>query len=80
MGGFYERLTEITKRFLRKSIGKLSLTSSQLQIVLSEVEAIVNTRPLNYEDNKLKPRKIIHTNAFPIRESKNWLTSNCKRP
>ena len=61
MGGFYERLIGITKRnqILRKSIGKLSLSSSQLQTILSEVEAIVNTRSLTYVDSELKPRKII---------------------
>ena len=59
MEGFYERLIGITKRSLRKSIGKLSLTSLQLQTVLSEAEAIVNTRPLTYVDNELKPRKTI---------------------
>ena len=47
MGEFYERLIGITKGSLRKSIGKLSLTSSQLQTVLSVVEAIVNTRSTN---------------------------------
>ena len=59
MGGFYERPIGITRRSLRKSIGKLSLSSSQLQTILSEVEAIVNTRPLTYVDNELIPRKII---------------------
>ena len=57
--GFYARIIGITKTSLRKSIGKLSLTSSQLQTALSEVEAIVNTIPLIYVDNELKPRKII---------------------
>ena len=57
--GFYARIIGITKTSLRKSIGKLSLTSSQLQTALSEVEAIVNTIPLTYVDNELKPRKII---------------------
>ena len=59
MGQFYGRLIEITKRSLRKSIDKLSLTSSQFQTDLSEVEAIVKIRRFAYVDNKLKPRKII---------------------
>ena len=49
----------IIKRSLRKIIEKLSLTSSQLPTVLSEVKPIVNTRPLVYVDNSLKPRIII---------------------
>lgn len=59
MAEFSEHLIGITKESLRKSIGKLLLTSVQLQTVLSGVEAIVNTRTLIYVENKLKPRKII---------------------
>eukprot|EP00117_Sycon_ciliatum_P020880 scpid92381/ scgid18464/ len=46
MGGFYERMVGITKRCLRKILGALKLCLSQLQTVLSEVEAVVNSRPL----------------------------------
>ena len=56
---FYKCLTGITKRYLRKIIEKLSLTSLQPQIVISEIEAVVNTTPSAYVDKKLKPRKII---------------------
>ncbi|XP_060598447.1 uncharacterized protein LOC132752171 [Ruditapes philippinarum] len=48
MGGFYERLVGLTKRSLRKSIGKKLLDSDQLITVIKEVEAIVNCRPLVY--------------------------------
>ena len=54
MGGFYERLLEITKISLRKSIGRVSLTSSQLQTILTEIEAVINTRPSVYVDNDLE--------------------------
>ena len=59
IGEFYKHLARIKKRSLLKIIEKLSLTSSQFQIVISEIEAIVNTTPFAYVDNKLKPRKII---------------------
>lgn len=58
-----------TKMYLGKNIGKLSLTSSQLQTVLSAVEAIVNTRPLPFVEIKLKLRKITNTNVFLIYKS-----------
>ena len=45
MGGFYERLIGMS---LRTSIGRVNLTSSQLQTMLTEVEAVINTRPLVY--------------------------------
>ena len=48
MGGFYERLVGITKRVLRKTLGTDSLTLIQLYIVLTEAEAVVNSRPLVY--------------------------------
>ena len=48
MGGFYERLIGLVKRSLRKTIGKLCLTSNQLLTVLKEAEAIINSRPLVY--------------------------------
>ena len=54
MGGFYERLLEITKISLRKSIGRVSLTSSQLKTILTEIEAVINTRPSVYVDNDLE--------------------------
>ena len=53
MGKFYERLVGTTKISLRKSIGRMSLTSSQLQTILTEIEALINTRPLVYVDNDL---------------------------
>ena len=56
MGGFYERLIGITKTALKKSVGRLSLTNIQLQTTLSEIEAIVNSRPLIYlEDDVNSP-------------------------
>ena len=46
MGGFYERLVGITKRVLRKTLGADCLTLVQLYTVLTEAEAVVNSRPL----------------------------------
>jgi hypothetical protein len=46
MGGCYERLIGIVKRSLRKTIGKVCLTHSQLETILTEAEAVVNCRPL----------------------------------
>ena len=46
MGGFYERLIGLAKQSLRKSIGKICLTMVQLETVVKEVEAVVNSRPL----------------------------------
>jgi len=47
-GGFYERLVGVVKRALRKGMGQRVLYWDKLMTLLSEVEAIVNTRPLTY--------------------------------
>jgi hypothetical protein len=46
MGGFYERLVGIVKRSLRKVLGKRCLNLVQLQTIIAETAAIVNSRPL----------------------------------
>ena len=48
MGGFYERLIGLVKRSLRKTIGRRLLTTVQLQTLLKEIEAVLNSRPLVY--------------------------------
>ena len=46
-GGFWERLVSIVKRCLKKTVGKACLNFNELQIILSEIEMIINSRPLN---------------------------------
>lgn len=48
MGGFYERLVSLVKRALRKTLNRKLLDYVQLQTVLKEVKATVNSRPLVY--------------------------------
>ena len=52
-GGFYERMVGLVKSVLKKSIGKLCLNMCQLITLLSEVQAVVNSRPLVYVGDDL---------------------------
>ncbi|GFT64624.1 integrase catalytic domain-containing protein [Trichonephila clavipes] len=50
-GAFYERLVKTIKDPLRKILGRALLTFEELSTILSEVEVIVNHRPLTYVEN-----------------------------
>ena len=47
-GGVFERLVKSAKRCLRKVIGTACLSYDELLIVVTEVEAVLNSRPLTY--------------------------------
>ncbi|XP_002741926.1 uncharacterized protein LOC100373242 [Saccoglossus kowalevskii] len=48
VGGFYERMIGITKSTLKKVLGKACVTFDELQTILTEVESVINDRPLTH--------------------------------
>ena len=64
MGGFYERLVGLTKRALRKAVGKTCLTENQLITILTEIEAVVNSRPLVYVDDDINSIHVLTPSDF----------------
>ena len=47
-GGLFERLIGMTKRCLRKAIGRAKFTYDELLMAVTKIEAILNSRPLPY--------------------------------
>ena len=56
MGGFYERMVGTVKRSLRKTIRKACLNLMQLLTIITEAEAIVNSRPLTYVSSEIEDK------------------------
>jgi len=48
-GGVWERLIQIVKGLLKRTVGKALLTWEQLETVLIETEKVVNRRPITYQ-------------------------------
>jgi hypothetical protein len=53
MGGFYERLVGIVKRFLKKTLDGICVRLSELRTVTAEVAYVVNSRPLLYVEDDM---------------------------
>ncbi|KAL3997322.1 Integrase core domain family protein [Acanthocheilonema viteae] len=47
-GGIYERIIRLTKRALRRAIGRKLLNAADLITLMVKIEGILNTRPLTY--------------------------------
>ena len=47
-GGVFERMVRSTKRCLRKILGQAKLSEDELLTAITEVEMVINSRPLSY--------------------------------
>ncbi|VBB35409.1 unnamed protein product, partial [Acanthocheilonema viteae] len=66
-GGVYERIIGLTKRAMKKAIGRRLLWERELITLITEIEGILNTRPLtstNFDDYVIiRPIDFISPNA-----------------
>ncbi|XP_043220281.1 uncharacterized protein LOC122380842 [Amphibalanus amphitrite] len=62
MGGAWERLISSVKRALRAVLSQLTVTDEALQTVLTEVEAVVNGRPLTHVSTEVDDLEAITPN------------------
>lgn len=59
-GGIYERLIGMTKKLMRPIIGKRLLTDPELETLVTEIEGILNSRPITQvEDSPDQPLRPI---------------------
>ena len=54
----------ITKRALRKALGRNIWNHAELSTIIMEVEAVVNSRPLCYVDDDINSGKVITPSHF----------------
>jgi len=65
-GGYWERLVGLTKMAIKKTLGRAHIDLVALQTVVSEVEAMLNDRPLTYisddvtDPEPLTPSHLLH--------------------
>jgi len=52
-GGFWERIIGLTKQAVKKTLGRTFISLKQLETVITEVEAMLNDRPLTYLSSDL---------------------------
>ena len=78
-GGFFERLIKSTKRVLYKLLGKRKVKYDELLTLLSQIENIINNRPLTYQyeesdDTTITPNHLLFgrsLNTFWFGEEEN---------
>ncbi|XP_070573915.1 uncharacterized protein [Ptychodera flava] len=65
-GGFWERLISLTKNAIKKVLGRSFITYDELATVVTEIETVLNDRPLTFvsssadDDVSLTPNHLLH--------------------
>ena len=65
-GGFYERMMKTIKTPLKKILGRSVYSSDEIYTMLTEVEAMVNSRPLTYVSDEASEMKYLTPASFLV--------------
>ena len=79
-GGVFERMVKSTKRCLRKTIGQAKLTFDELLTALTEVEAVINSRPLSYVSSEDLEEPLTPSHLLVGRRLMNFPDHLCHEP
>ncbi|VDL78098.1 unnamed protein product [Nippostrongylus brasiliensis] len=63
-GGFYERLIRSIKQSLYKTLGQRKVSFDVLRTMFTEIEAVINSRPLTHQEEKWDQEPIIRPIDF----------------
>jgi len=63
-GGWWERLIRLLKQMLKKTLGRASLTYEELETVLCDCEAVINSRPLTFVSEDVADLAPLTPNMF----------------
>lgn len=64
-GGYWERLVKVTKELLRRNLGKAFVDLEEFNTLLTEIEGVINQRPLTYVAFFCKTRTKTSPQKFP---------------
>ena len=79
-GGAWERMIGLTKTCMKKVIGKALLTRQELDVLLTQIECVLNDRPITYVSNDLNyvypltPAHLMY--GFKLREFPNFVPTD----
>ena len=79
-GGWWERLVRSVKSALKKSVGSKSLTRSELDTTLVEIEACVNSRPLTFVGDEVDALEPLTPSHFLLGRSGGFVPSASAPP
>ncbi|KAI5753166.1 hypothetical protein M8J77_024212 [Diaphorina citri] len=63
-GGWWERMMGLVKNLLRRILGRTSVDYEELSTILSECEAVINSRPLTYVSDNSSDLSCISPSMF----------------